>query len=741
MLFALLAFGQLVCNSETQSDVTLSITGPLIGSYTATDSISLSFNYYVNSVISTSSNFCFLPSADVNNMATCEKSYTFTASQIVAGTATQRFCLPRYASNNDYNVIQVSPTSTVSGPCISFYDNNYHITYYHNCIYTIGYSPSFDEFFSILTQTPAVLLNARVSKISYIDNYIPFTLRPDIILSVASDSPTSVDATATYLGDIITVTDPLVDGLLFNEQKYYYHGTVSFTGDAATITSTNGNNENTKTVMTLSKFSCDGENSGKYPIIVTRVYSTTSYYEVFSISKDSTVIGSTISNDDAWSSIFMRGGNSVANNIYEHAFCFDSGDYSLFMSLYTSNSILKGESWKTDSYVTITSLSERTTNGISHDFNGHVIGDFAYFATYSTINDDSTVTSDVTVPFHVGPILCNEDEQVAVIHKLATTDGGYEGFSIYSLNKDTKETELIQTYYGFASINTYHFDPLFVTSICLKKDHYYSIKVFGAPTVTRQFGSYPFEYGSCSTWSTVTSYDSVVYNNIETNVNATNTYTSMLCTTITTVSSYYGEDIVETNTYRPLCSNEYSVMESDTLERHDIHNQYDCSYSYEVFISHAAKFTLYDNENLIIPQTSFTFMEENTYFFHFNCDDKDETNTSCTAIKDYQITCSVSTDNGVTKQDIACNTYGIVLAGDDTMNTHILSTVVNPLSIDVIVYLTVSTTTLDTVYGEGYSQEYSLTILKLRDVSKSYTIKQDEILSLPYYLFNISPAN
>ncbi|KAK8805576.1 hypothetical protein WA158_002232 [Blastocystis sp. Blastoise] len=729
----LLAFAEITCNSDSQSSVTLRVSGPLSKEYSdeTNDVFTIALSYYNgDNIIVNDYNFCFLPAEGGANTGNyCQKTYSFSYKQIEENTASVDLCFPFKGDGNNANVVNFDPAaSTVFGACLELFNSVENSIYYtKNCYYSSENLQTFNEYFVSESQTEAAFTGSLKTTV-YVDSVNPFVLHPTIALSVANDAVTVNQLTATYIQSIEFNSDPQISGLSFDEKRYVFSGTVSFTGDSASVSVLNNQNTNTQYSFTLTKFSCSGENAGKYPVILTLSHKTARYNLIFRIEQGETVIGSTYLDadpTDTWPNELKRKSED-GDEIYELGICLEPGDYSLTMSmLYISgpfvNQLAKGQSWPEDSFLTISVLSGTAANGLTHDFNGYTVGDFAF--TASLEDDHLTPVADTTTTFSIGPKECKTGERVVIIDKLGSTEAGFEGFSIYSKDISSGETTLLNTYVGFASLYSSRFSPVFRTFVCLAENQYYTIRAFskGDYEVTNNVVTLVNE---CPAWSTDLSVESLTYYDIYTRTEVTQRHTSLICVSVLSENSYYGGEFISDPEYNSFCSNGNAVLNDATIDRNDIIDAYTCEHSFDFYLYKYATFISKRNDDTNYVSKTIEMKESDVYNFKFVCNEQDDS-SNCKYIESYSIICSLSNADDATPVD--CGTYGIVLDG----NT-ITSLAINGDDTAVTVYLTIiPNVKSEYYYYKGVSDKFTITINKLPPPANAFTVKQDNVLAIP----------
>ncbi|KAK8805584.1 hypothetical protein WA158_002240 [Blastocystis sp. Blastoise] len=738
------------CDSTFFNDITLSVTGPLVGYYNSDSQyLKVTLQYYGDNGRLSSSNFCKLPDTNgASGIATsCPTEFTYTHEQINAGTASARLCMQKTLSDY-YTVVAlyIRIDTYVRGACFQLYDTVNQVYYTVRCYSQSGSTYFFSERAVMDNQPLATINTNRVgdSKV-YIDYYSSSVIRPEISVTLQDSDAFSVpinndDMTSPYLKSVYYHVENDQDiGLSFNTNQLLFGGTIDLQGsESVDVTIKNGADSSTiSSRFTISRFKCDESAvPAQYPVIFTRVYSTSSNYEVFTLSVNGNVVGSTKLSTDDWTSHLLRGGPGVSNVVAEYAVCLEasSSQYQLEMSTVDTNgNVLTAISWNTDSYLTISVLSQTVTSDTSKSLTGYIVGDFGFTATYTESGNVNSISQSATINVDIGPMICQSEERVVIFDKLATVSGGSEGFEIYTKDVINNEVTLKNSYFGLASFASKRFDPFFRVFLCLQNKQTYEIRLRSYPVATTSAGVY--QYASCTAWSTSNSVEAITYTDVYTDSVVTQVHPSMMYIRIVDDSSYYGGDLPTERVYASYEGSKYAVINNDSIDRHDLLSSTLCTYNFDIFIVQPAAFTVSDSTGNDIPAAGVTVMEGQNYDFKFLCTDmSDSTPAACTVINTYSLSCYTSTDSGVTKTVVNCADYGFILDSTATSYTAgVTGRAANPNDAAFTFYATVTSVPSATTaeYYSGVSSTYMLTVTKNVNMADAYVTTQGSTLNIP----------
>ncbi|KAK8790003.1 hypothetical protein WA158_006783 [Blastocystis sp. Blastoise] len=478
LLFILsLALAQTSCgNSDVDNYVlvTLEVTGSLIGYPSDDETVTITPLYMDPSDSSTLAitTLCGTPVTNPEDFLVggCEQDFIYTAKQIKDGEAHIDMCLLADSQGGGihYNYQFQSESSVVRGFCVKV-KNTLNNHYYTGVCYQSAakntQSFGISELPDNKIYTPSI---NRITDTIFVDAFNAAEIRPEIALILNHDTPIDAGAYGNYLTQL-TFEGETTIGLQFKNDDYIFSGQViSSNFDTTTsFTIRTGPEDEPKKIVNIKKFDCS--TSGEYPVLVTRVHNGNTNSEVFSLkNSQGELIGDTINVNDesptSWGSILKNSGSDIKGLIAEHAVCLPKDDYTLEMYVLSRNNMRLSISWTSDSYVTFSTLSEQRSDEIK--YTGYIVGDFAFTSSTGSTSNILTI--------HLGPVECANNQRVVVFDKLATTNGGTEGFEVFKRNSITGEypEEPITQYYGLANFLGGRFDPYFRVFLCLDKSTY-----------------------------------------------------------------------------------------------------------------------------------------------------------------------------------------------------------------------------------------------------------------------------
>ncbi|KAK8811283.1 hypothetical protein WA158_003018 [Blastocystis sp. Blastoise] len=661
LLFILsIALSQSICGTDATVNyrlVTIQITGNLIGNPDNAEVVTVTPSYMdpQNSVTAAYSTVCGTPVTDAADFVTgnCPTILSYTAQQIKAGTAKVDLCLvsestdTAYLYNYQFSVV----SSVVRGYCVKVQDytsKNYYSGVCYQVAATNTQSFGISELETVQIFTPSI---NRITETIFVDAFNPTEIRPEIALILNTDNTISYNIEGNYL-TALSFEGETALGLQFIDSDYIFSGKVdvsTFEKTASFTIRTSGEDE-PKKIVNIEKFSCT--TAGEYPVLVTRVHNGNTLREVFTLkNSQGELVGDTIDVNDqsttGWGRILRNTGSDLKNLIAEYAVCLPKDDYTLEMyTLRTAGTTVLTTAWTSDSYVTFSTLSEQREGETT--YTGYIVGDFAFTSSASSTSNTLTI--------HLGPVECAENQRVVVFDKLATTNGGTEGFEIFKRDDvaGSYPEEPMTQYYGLANFLGGRFDPYFRVFLCLDQSTY-RIRLRNKQRANV----------ACTAWSTDSSVEQITYTKLDGSIVEDEAHPSMFKTSILNGNTYYGGDFqLDTS----LEGEYYSVLNNPTnIPAHsdDIKSTSDCYFDFELYVRQSVLFDVYDAETMLNDGQSIThFIGDNTEL-NLRCA---QANGICIGITGYTMTCATSASFANT---VACSNYGISVPTTIEDMTHV----------------------------------------------------------------------
>ncbi|KAK8810632.1 hypothetical protein WA158_007207 [Blastocystis sp. Blastoise] len=634
---------------------TIELTGNLIGNPANSDIVTVSPTFLdpQTSDILPYTSVCGFPVTDAANFVTgnCPTFLSYTAQQIKAGTAKINLCLVSETADNAsiYDYLFTIDSSAVRGFCVKVSDYTSKNYYTGVCYQTVGsYTQAFSvsEIDTVNLYTPSI---NRITETIFVDAFTPTEIRPEIALTLNNDN-TIGGATASVPGNYLTALSfegETALGLQFIKTDYIFSGKVlvSTFEKKTSFTIRTGPEDEPNKVVNIEKFDCT--NAGEYPVLVTRVHNGNTLREVFTLkNSQGELVGDTIDVNDqsttGWGRYLRNTGSALKGLVAEYAVCLPKDDYTL--ELYTLRATGTGvltTAWTSDSYVTFSTLSEQREGETA--YTGYIVGDFAFTSSAGSTSNTLTI--------HLGPVDCAENQRVVVFDKLATTNGGTEGFEIFKRDDITGEyaqTAMTQ-YYGLANFLGGRFDPYFRVFLCLDQSTY-RIRLRNKQRANV----------ACTAWSTGSSVEQITYTKLDGSVVESQAHPSMFKASILTSNTYYGGEFqLDTS----IEGEYYSVLNnpsSPAEHNNDIKSTSDCYFDFDLFVQQSVNFDVYDDSTLINAVTvGITDAPVITHFLdditklNLRCA---QDNGACVGITGYTMQC-YSTSS--LSSAVACSNYGL----------------------------------------------------------------------------------
>ncbi|KAK8795570.1 hypothetical protein WA158_000227 [Blastocystis sp. Blastoise] len=643
-----IALSQTSCGNSPDFNyrlVTIEVTGNLVNNPSNSESVSFEALYYDISTSSATSyvDICGKPVSDADNFVTgnCPSSFTYKVSQIKAGTAKTSLCIvSETVQDQAVYTYQLSiRESSVRGFCIKVSDastNHYYsgVCYQTSSVNTQAFSVS--EVETINIYTPRI---NRITDTIYVDAFTPTEIRPEIALILNTDNTIDATTPGNYLTSL-TFQGETILGLQFMNSDFIFSGKVQVNkfDTTASFTIRTGPEDTPKKIVNIQKFDCS--TIGEYPVLITRVHSGNANKEAFSLKNSKGIlIGDTDNiNDESstgWGHILQNNGRDNKGLVAEYAVCLPKDDYTLYMyTLSYANNVRLANSWTSDSYVTFSTLSEQRDGDIK--YTGYIVGDFAFTTSARSTSNIITI--------HLGPVECANNQRVVVFDKLATTNGGTEGFEIFKRDDITEEysSTAITEYYGLANFLGGRFDPYFRVFLCLDESTYL-IRLRNKQRGTNK----------CTAWSTEYSVEQIDYTTLDGNKAESQTHPSIFKASILSSNTYYGGEFqLDTS----IEGEYYSVLNNpkdNEDHMNDIKSTTDCYFDFELFVSRSVSFDIYGSTNILTEGQVITKYVDDETKLSIQCTQE---NDACVGITGYTITCATSF-NFVSLID--CSTYGI----------------------------------------------------------------------------------
>ena len=498
----------------------------------------------------------------------------------------------------------------------------------------------------------------------YVDKYNAAVLRPSITPFFITTLDT--DNNNKYGIYDISVINDLNLGL--NTADYTLSNAVKIEDDefhTVEVKNSNGSDLTTSSYLNFKSVDCE---AGYYPIVFIRHYSTVEAakiecYDV--LSNDQVIHSSCIGGD--W---YTTGQEMY---VHEHYTCLPKGDYKLVLKhINNENDKIEGN-WQNNSYLTLLALSHKEeVDGNSIDFKGYIIGDFAYTIT---VDANHKTYYENTVQFRAGPMTCASNENVVVMQKYSTTNGGREGFEVYDKNTN----ELKYSFFGGASLEQQGFDPYTRVFLCLSGD--YRVKLISRASNKKDGDR---NIISCGPWSTTKSIEEVTYTNLE-RQEVTALHPSFMRIDILNLNEYNNDDengkipskyirsTYEGENFAVLADGKHIKInessETEVVPTTDIYDvamsgkHYNCYYEFDIHVTGPAPFTYSDNGNEVTSAT--TILNKNIgdpINVSVKCNDFVESG-ECSFIEKYNVVCYKGNDV------VDCAAYGFTFDLDNASVT------------------------------------------------------------------------
>ncbi|KAK8813216.1 hypothetical protein WA158_002808 [Blastocystis sp. Blastoise] len=649
LLFILsIALSQSVCGTDATVNyrlVTIEITGNLIGNPANTEVVTVSPTFLdpQNSVVAPYTTVCGTPVTDAADFVTgnCDTVFSYTAQQIKAGTAKVDLCLGADSTDGAYlyNYQFTVVSSVVRGYCVKVQDYNSK-NYYSGVCYQVAATNTQAFGISELEEnkiyTPSI---NRITETIFVDAFNPTEIRPEIALILNNDNAISYNIAGNYL-TALSFEGETALGLQFVDSDYIFSGKVDVSTfeKTASFTIRTSGEDTPKKIVNIEKFDCT--NPGEYAVLVTRVHNGNTLREVFTLkNSQGELVGDTIDVNDqsatGWGRILRNTGSDLKNLVAEYAVCLPKDDYTLEMyTLRTTGTTVLTTAWTSDSYVTFSTLSEQREG--ESPYTGYIVGDFAFTSSAGSASNTLTI--------HLGPVECAENQRVVVFDKLATTNGGTEGFEIFKRDDITGEyaqTAMTQ-YYGLANFLGGRFDPYFRVFLCLDQSTY-RVRLRNKQRAN----------AACTAWSTDSSVEQITYTKLDGSVVESQAHPSMFKASILNGNTYYGGEFqLDTS----IEGEYYSVLNNPTTpaeHNNDIKSISDCYFDFDLFVSQSVAFDVYDEETMLNEGQVITKYIEDVTALNVRCT---QDNGVCVGITGYTISCSTSAAFTTT---VACSNYGL----------------------------------------------------------------------------------